>query len=305
MPDVSDDQLGRYRALLLAMYPVRDVQLTVREPVSTSIEVKDGGWSDLLDELRALRARDAPPSDVYYFGLVSPAATFSTYCRGACTAGIAYRAVASVPGLRVGVGLGYPGATAVETMAHELGHSHGLAHSPCGASADVDRSYPYEGGSIGSWGWDMRTNGLLDPATYRDIMGYCRRNWISDYSYQALLGRSVAVNSGARQAALTLQERQDDASRRVLLVDGAGRARWGLSAEGLDARAGVPERAEILDEAGRSIATVEVYRTPIEHTGEALVLVPAPRAGWHAIRVAGATTALPFAAPSAVPPLRD
>ena len=48
----------------------------------------------------------------------------------------------------------------------------------------MDANYPYKDGSIGSWGIDPRTNTLVDPARFKDVMGYCGTNWVSDYMYR-------------------------------------------------------------------------------------------------------------------------
>ncbi|WP_419942893.1 leucine-rich repeat domain-containing protein [Candidatus Palauibacter sp.] len=72
-----------------------------------------------------------------------------------------------------------------ETVAHELGHNMGLFHAECrGTELNVDRSYPYQGGRIGIWGWDARDGSLVDPGSgVRDFMTYCDPTWVSDYYF--------------------------------------------------------------------------------------------------------------------------
>lgn len=72
----------------------------------------------------------------------------------------------------------------VRTLVHELGHAQGARHAPCGDADAVDPDYPHASGSIGSWGLDPRTGERYDPATYRDYMGYCGRQWVSDYGFR-------------------------------------------------------------------------------------------------------------------------
>ena len=50
---------------------------------------------------------------------------------------------------------------------------------------------------------------------------------------------------------------------------------------------GEPEPASILDAAGNVVATVTVYRTPMDHLSGALILVPQPQPGWHAVQIQG------------------
>jgi hypothetical protein len=52
--------------------------------------------------------------------------------------------------------------------------------------ADFDRSYPYSGGTIGVFGYNVRTNTLWQSSA-PDVMGYCDPNWISDYTFNAIM----------------------------------------------------------------------------------------------------------------------
>jgi hypothetical protein len=78
-------------------------------------------------------------------------------------------------------------------VAHEVGHTFGRLHAPCGAVADPDPNYPttgdYAGGHIGVTGWDpfAASGNLKAAATYTDVMGYCSTQWVSDYTYKGVL----------------------------------------------------------------------------------------------------------------------
>ncbi len=97
-------------------------------------------------------------------------------------------------------------------MGHEVGHNVGRAHpSPasddpatentvegCGHSRS-DPNFPYANAAIGTgsmWGFDVGDIGLssqLPPRVYpnnlwRDMMSYCDRQWISDYTYEGIYG---------------------------------------------------------------------------------------------------------------------
>jgi hypothetical protein len=57
LPDTSAQQIGRYRNLLMALFPVDAVSVTQRDPVVTGENFTvPSGWMKLLDALRALRA---------------------------------------------------------------------------------------------------------------------------------------------------------------------------------------------------------------------------------------------------------
>jgi hypothetical protein len=66
--------------------------------------------------------------------------------------------------------------------AHEMTHNFGRFHAPCGGAGGPDPNFPYAGGTIGVYGYDMTTNTVRPPSTF-DLMGYCSSPWISDYNY--------------------------------------------------------------------------------------------------------------------------
>jgi hypothetical protein len=197
LPDTGPEQLERMRALLRALYPVAEVVLTVRDPISWSYSktltgnVKFGTMNNVLV---GLRAEDKAPDDVYYYALVAPASTYDAYCGGSCVTGQSF--VVDDPGdadIRVGSGLGFTGEDSAWTLAHELGHMHGRSHAPCGVNS-YDPDFPYSKGATGVWGYDERHQEFFDPGPTRDMMGYCEPSWISDYTYKAMFQRVQAVN---------------------------------------------------------------------------------------------------------------
>ena len=142
---------------LMLYWPLADVDIQIRAPYTVKSAGSD--WGAVLGEVTTLR--DTDKSNRYYYGYYS-----------------------------IGGGIGWVGDAAaagslnLKTIAHELGHNFGQYHAPCGNPSGVDANYPYPGGSIGSWGIDPRTNTLVDPAKYKDVMGYCGTNWVSDYMYR-------------------------------------------------------------------------------------------------------------------------
>lgn len=283
LPDISPQQLARYHDLLMAMYPVEAVELTVREPVGSTIDLNAGGWGKLLDTLRGQRAADRVPDDVYFYGLVSPADTFRSYCRGGCVEGISYLSDGARSALRVGAGIGFVGDEAANTIAHEIGHQHGRGHAPCQVRDGLDLRYPHQGGVIGVWGFDSRTRILLDPARTRDIMSYCRPTWISDHNYQALFEQRSGMG---RPLARRFTIANDGWS--VLLSDGHGQLTWGAPAgPELDRDAGTPVEAAVLGAAGEPITNVDLVRVPLADDPGAMYLVPPPRPTWHALVLPG------------------
>jgi hypothetical protein len=85
-------------------------------------------------------------------------------------------------------------------MAHELGHNWGRYHAPCGGVAGPDPSYPYAGGVTGAFGWNVRTNTLMQASIY-DLMGYCSPTWISDYNYLGVFNYRKSTKAGTTTSA--------------------------------------------------------------------------------------------------------
>ena len=87
-------------------------------------------------------------------------------------------------------------------IAHELGHTWGQLHTPCGTPPGVDPAYPYHSGNIGVYGYDLG-NGTLKTPGQPDIMGYCDNPWVSDYTYKGIMTyrRSHPLGAEAAEAA--------------------------------------------------------------------------------------------------------
>ena len=124
----------------------------------------------MLSEIYSLRALNG--SNDEYYGVAHTA-----YTRG----------VAGIGCIGAPTALGWNwGLTSMsEVMAHELGHNWGRQHAPCGGVAGPDPSSPYASGITGAFGWNVRTNTLMQSTIY-DLMGYCSPTWISDYNYSAV-----------------------------------------------------------------------------------------------------------------------
>ena len=151
----EDDVFWQTRDLL----PVGEFQLSIREPILTSVDPIHENRGRLLSEVRAIHLMDGGQG--HYMGVL----------RG-------YGGVAVIGNPTILSGLN------ASTIAHELGHALSLGHTNCGDTAviGIDPGYPYENGDIGVWGYDMRDGTLVPPDT-KDMMGYCRPVWISDYHF--------------------------------------------------------------------------------------------------------------------------
>ena len=164
-------------------------------------------------------------------------------------------------------------------MAHELGHSLGLPHAPCGTSGGP---YPYPEAKIGVWGYSLSARMLRDPDEYYDLMSYCDPSFISDYNFEQLFERIRYLNlqfesSPSRGARYT----------RVLVDRSGARALRGTIE--LDAAPGGHEEQRAGDgcsiAAGRDSATVPAYYFPFSEA--AVRHVADPEHGAAAARIGG------------------
>lgn len=283
-PDTSEAQLAKIRDALKAYYPVAEVEVTARAPISwTNPVAADGtGWSELLNQIGRTRQTDMVGSSVYYFGLITPTAAFRDYCRTGCVLGLAPQTTFVSRTNQIGLGVGFVDENTYTTIVHELGHAHGLPHAPCaprgGAIDGADTRFPYADAKIGSWGWDSRSNKLMSPTTYADVMSYCDPVWISDYNYEKIATRSKAVNSAAF---IYTSPTAMPVTWHGVLLSGSGATRWlGMT---LDESPGQVSQARALDATGKVVAQVSVVRIPLSHNSDSFLYIPDPDPSWAAL----------------------
>ena len=150
----GDDLFRQTRDLL----PVGEFSLKVRDYVWTSVDVSYD-THNLLRETRLVRTADG--SDDYYMGITTG---------GGGLAANGFRYMVSVLDGKI--------------IAHELGHNLSLDHAPCGdLQISLDPNYPYEDGTIGTWGYDFMTGTLVPPETPDLMCTGGPPNWISDYHF--------------------------------------------------------------------------------------------------------------------------
>ncbi len=169
--------------------------------------------------------------------------------------------------------VGGPAAVGVETesllVAHELGHTWGRRHPPCGTAEGVDEDYPYADAATGIYGFDIKNSSIPLPDR-TDIMAYTYcgdRFWISDYTYEGVLAFRAAEAEAA-----TLASRQPTESLIVwgraegdsLVLEPAFRA---VVPPSLPAEAG-PYRLQGVDDTGASVFDLSFRPTPVADVGD-------------------------------------
>jgi hypothetical protein len=232
LPDTSPAQLQGYKDLFYAMYPAPEIDLTVRDPVqyNQGISANGNGWEQLLGYIGQVRANDNAPYEAYYYGVFSPGQSFNEFCAGGCVAGLGNIGPVSDDYSRHAIGLGFggggqPSEITWETAVHEIGHTHGRYHSPCGGAAGADPQYPHDGALLGEWGYNLVTQQLYGPDNFTDVMGYCQPIWVSDYTFNAFFQRIKGVNNANKVFPQEVMDLTYDRAR----IDGKGDVHWDSS----------------------------------------------------------------------------
>ena len=201
---VADTSIAasEYLTRTLNRFPLHDVDAAVRQSfyVEPTPELEFlPTYRHVLQLLATLRLAEAPERT--YYGLMPSLPGIAG--GGLGLLGQPAAVGSQFQGPNVGAGL----------VAHELGHTFGLLHAPCGMRGGIDPDYPYPDGTIGVWGRDPFTNEMYPPTAY-DLMGGCPPWWISDYHYLKIL-------EFRRDAALARLDAEPARTTRTLIVTGS------------------------------------------------------------------------------------
>jgi hypothetical protein len=237
------------------IFPLAQINASVRSTYTTNAAVLqssdgNGAWLTILSEMNSLRVADG--SSANYYGVVN-----TSYSSG--IAGYAY-----VPG-KAGVGWDKSGSVARVT-AHELGHNFSRRHVAACGSGNTDANYPHASGYIGNFGWNSTTNSIVSNTT-TDIMGYCSTQWISDYTWSAVMnyrgtGSMMAGFVSGPQTTLMVWGRIKNG---VVTLEPAFR----LTTSPVVATRPGNYRLELRDEAGRVLTGFTFDPDDVDHDGSA------------------------------------
>jgi hypothetical protein len=284
LPKTGDEELAALRRRLVALYPSRDVELTLSQPVTLdyAIAADGAGWDDALDLIYELRERAAPAPDTFYYGVLAPAASYDAYCKKGCLLGYSIVADEAMEAERGSIGVGvFPDGSGTgdfeDTAAHELGHALGRDHAPCGISdpSDIDPAWPkdtaHKGAAIGVFGYDFELARLIKPRPSKDVMSYCSPSWISDYTYAGIFERLLAI---ANQGAALPSVREAEVLR-VARIRRSGHSRWVAPRLAPGVRFGAT--ASLLDSSQRLVGRAPARFARVDHGPGGYVWLPEPQ----------------------------
>ena len=275
-------QISALKQRLLTLYALTEVDVTIAAPVTLNYVVNgDGdGWDPALDEIYDLRSAAAPAKNVFYFGMLAPDDSYSSYCTGGCTLGYSNVADAADVDSRGSIGItvfedGSGEKDAWDTLAHELGHAMGRDHAPCGIGdpSDTDPAWPDDTAhlkaGLGVYAYDFGLMKLLKPRAYRDVMSYCSPVWISDYTYSGISARLDYIASEAFRALALAPGEQF----RLARIWRTGQSHW--LADRRKNGAAAPRTLDLLDAAGKRVGSIVAQVAFVDHARGGFVWLPA------------------------------
>lgn len=288
LPDTSAEQLDMFKDYFYRYYPLPmdDIHITVGDPLSwnSAVNANGTGWEALLDAVNTLRNQRGATNKQYYYGAFSPDDSARNYCWQGCVVGLGYVPFSPGGGQWGGlaaIGVGWGGDLSAGTMIHEVGHNHGRLHAPCEVS-DPDPDYPYGGGSIGVWGYDLLEKSLYNPSRYSDFMGYCENKWVSDYTFDGLaewIGETNALPDTFKRLSRW----------RSLKLRSSGEILMGEVYDLGVPPGGEPMSITLFDIDGMKLGVETGYFTGYDHLPGGILLFPEPEGDVFFVSVAGSS----------------
>lgn len=185
--------------VLRSIWPLSVVNATVRTPLVIDYTIGTQSfddWARLVRDMEILRQTEGGAD--YYYGLLRTRGSSGVL-------GLA-NGIPARTAIGVDEGSDFGPAEARLTFAHEMGHTLGLRHAPCGGAAGPDPNYPFADGRTGIWGMDTFFGNVIKPPSSNDVMTYCPNQWVSGYYYRKVFDfRQQNPNgAGVRAAESTL-----------------------------------------------------------------------------------------------------
>lgn len=194
-----------------SVWPLEVINATVRTALVIDYTIGSQNFDDWIRLVRDVEiVRQAEGGAHYYYGLIRTRGTSGVL-------GLA-NGIPARTAIGIDEGSDFGPAESRLTFAHELGHTMGLRHAPCGGAAGPDPNYPFSDGRIGVYGMDTFGGNAIKGPVVNDIMTYCPNQWVSAHNYRKVMDFRQANPNGVGNLL---------APTRALLVSG------GIAADGI------------------------------------------------------------------------
>ncbi len=201
---VTTADIPEYLRTAKSILPLGAVEAHLGTPLTTSASFGTGTsggdapfWLQVLAELDLARISDPTEPDANWYGIVQPPSSFNFTQYG----GFSYIPTSGAdagPNTRTSLSVQIAWFSrptqARDLVAHELSHTFGRHHAPCGDAGGVDPDYPVAGGTLDvagedvySWSTGRASSAALVPKSTGDVMGYCFPVWASTYTYRGVM----------------------------------------------------------------------------------------------------------------------
>lgn len=180
---LSEDEIESIRSGFEVWSAIETNSVVIDTSLSIDVTTPTDPFA-LLEMVGPIRAQYPDIADAFFYILLDDCSPFPEGVLGVAPVN-SYPPVMGEASMRYGAGLWNPNdiRESVNTAVHEIGHSQGNLHAPCGGADGPDPEYPHPNATLGARGLDPLTAQFYAPEAYTDFMSYCRPYWISDYRF--------------------------------------------------------------------------------------------------------------------------
>ncbi len=183
-------------SVLQSAWPLGTINAQARQALVIDYTIGSQAFDDWIRLVRDVEiVRQTEGSTSYYYGLIRTRGTSGVL-------GLA-NGIPARTAIGVDEGSDFGATEARLTFAHEMGHTLGLRHAPCGGAAGPDPAYPFADGRTGVFGMDTFNGNVIKLPNTVDLMTYCPNQWVSAYNYRKVLDFRQANPNGAGISAPT------------------------------------------------------------------------------------------------------